>query len=135
MSAKRVLVCGDRNWSNHTAIQTVLQGLDLTRDYDVIVHGAARGADSIAGMHAADLGLIVEEHPAKWDEHGRAAGPIRNTEMLKSGVDECWAFHNDLDASKGTRDMVNRCLRAGVPTYVVSALVAAPLPDTEADQP
>lgn len=39
--------------------------------------------------------------PAKWNEHGKAAGPIRNQQMLTEGKpDVVFAFHDDIASSK-----------------------------------
>lgn len=93
----------------------------LNESYDpvTIIHGAARGADTIADICAQLLGYEIERYPANWDEHGRAAGPIRNQEMLDTGIDLCIAFHYDLSNSKGTANMIRRCERAGIPVYKV----------------
>lgn len=56
------------------------------------------------------------EFPALWDKHGRAAGPIRNTQMLDEGrPDLVLAFHRDLSESKGTRNMVEQSVKANLP--------------------
>jgi hypothetical protein len=46
-----------------------------------IIHGAARGADRMADSWANAHGIEVVVCPA-WDRQGKAAGPIRNDEML-----------------------------------------------------
>ena len=115
----RVLVTGDREWDDRLIIETVIRGL---ADYDdlTVIEGGARGADRIAGDWAAYAGVDYEEYPAKWSEHGKSAGPIRNRQMLKEGnPDIVVAFHNDLDNSKGTKDMVAAAVKAGVPVYHV----------------
>lgn len=112
----RVLICGDRNWDNIEAVDSVISILPSNA---VVIHGACRGADSIAGEVAELYNLKVEEYPADWDEYGRAAGPIRNRQMLKEGKpDVVIAFHEDLSKSKGTKDMVNAAKKAGIPTVV-----------------
>ena len=112
---KVVLICGDRDWINQRAIRTML--LRLHRDgYTTVVEGAARGADRMARFHAEQLGFEVKEFPAHWDDSGKSAGVRRNQQMLDEGrPDRVMYFHNDLDNSKGTADMVRRAHRAGVP--------------------
>jgi hypothetical protein len=79
----KVLVCGGRDFKNY---KLLCESLDTYHGPDkcigTIVHGAARGADSLAGQWAKDNNVPVEVYPAKWDVHGRAAGMIRNREML-----------------------------------------------------
>ena len=90
-------------------------------DADVIIEGEAKGADSMARVLAKKLGIKVEPYPAKWDEHGKAAGAIRNSQMLKEGKpDFCLAFHNDIKKSKGTADMVKKCQASGIPGKIIN---------------
>jgi hypothetical protein len=65
------------------------------------------------------MGLPVESFPADWEQYGRAAGPIRNQQMLEAKPDRVFAFHEDLEHSKGTGDMVRRARKAGVPVEVI----------------
>src|SRR6478735_4722343 len=100
----RVIVCGDRNWRDYWAIYDVLNRLDRS---SVIIHGAARGADQMAGIIGKNLGFEVISVPAEWDKHGRAAGPIRNKKMLDMAPDLVIAFHEDIRNSKGTKNMLD----------------------------
>ncbi len=111
---KVVLVCGDRNWTNQRPIRTML--LRLRRlGYTTVVEGEARGADKMGRFEAEQLGLEVKPFPAYWDDFGKSAGFRRNQQMLDEGrPDLVMYFHNDLDNSKGTADMVRRAKRAGV---------------------
>jgi hypothetical protein len=64
-----------------------------------------RGADTLAGIIAEQIGLQVEVYPADWNRHGQAAGPIRNQQMLDQGrPDIVLAFHANISQSKGTKD-------------------------------
>jgi len=112
----RVLACGDRNWSDAAKIRERLARLPGDT---VIVHGAARGADTLAGLVANRLKLVVEAFPADWERYGRAAGPIRNREMLDTRPDLVIAFHSNLAESKGTRDCVNEAKRRHIPVEVI----------------
>lgn len=80
--------------------------------YDVtIITGAARGADRFGGDWAAIEHCLLEEFPAAWEHHGRAAGPIRNRQMLKEGKpDLVIAF----PGGNGTANMVKQARQAGV---------------------
>jgi len=109
---KRVLVTGDRNWTSEQMIALAM--LALTPG-STVIHGAARGADTIVGKLAERYGYTVEAYAAEWDKYGSAAGPMRNKRMLVKGKPtEVWAFHDDLQNSKGTRDMVMQALKAGL---------------------
>ncbi len=73
----------------------------------------------LVGVVAAGLGLSVQAYPAQWHQYGRAAGPLRNQEMLTDAKpDLVLAFHRNLARSRGTADMVRRARAAGVPVRV-----------------
>lgn len=114
----KVLVCGDRNWTNR---KLILERLKQLEGEIIIVEGGARGADSLAGSVAKELGYGLRIYPAQWTTHGKAAGPIRNRQMLDTEhPDLVIAFHNNLEASKGTKDMVNYAKKHNIPTEVIS---------------
>jgi len=117
MKKSRVLVCGSRNWTDKKAILEFLW--KLSRD-TLIIEGEGRGADRIARDLAILLGFNILPFPADWKRYGKAAGPIRNQQMLDEGKpDLVVAFHNNLSKSKGTKDMVNRAKKAGIPVQVI----------------
>ncbi len=114
---RRVLICGDRDWTDSGPIRRLISRLVPGRD--VVIEGEARGADRMARNLAKQAGIQVIPFPADWVAQPKAAGPIRNTQMLKEGrPDVVVAFHASLGVSKGTRHMVLLALRAGVPTRV-----------------
>lgn len=128
----RLLVTGSREWGD----------LDFIRDRlgrlmgCAVIQGEAPGADTCAATAAEQLNLVLHSYPAWWnceiyeedqDEpcltadgrhratHGKPAGILRNQRMLdESKPDLVWAFHDDLENSKGTKDMVARALKAGL---------------------
>lgn len=51
-----------------------------------LLHGAARGADQAIAAAADQLGWPVIACPAPWRQYGRAAGPIRNRQMLSRAI-------------------------------------------------
>jgi YspA, cpYpsA-related SLOG family len=119
----RVLFCGSRNWSDAWAIHETMTTIrHRTPSTLVVVHGAARGADWAASRVARELGVVEEAFPAEWDVYGKAAGPIRNEAMLKSGVDLVVAFKDDfqgIDGRGGTEHMCRIAKRDGVPVWHV----------------
>jgi predicted Rossmann-fold nucleotide-binding protein len=102
----RVIVCGGRDYQDIEAVRTALRFLPPGT---VIVHGGARGADSLADRVAEELDFSIEVFRARWDTEGRAAGVFRNQRMLDSGCDCVIAF----PGGRGTADMVCRAEAAG----------------------
>ena len=109
----KIIICGDRNWRDYWAIYDVISRLDRS---SVIIHGAAAGADTIAGIIGRKLGFEVVSVPAEWGKYGRAAGPIRNKIMLDMEPDLVIAFHSDIRNSKGTKNMLDIAAKKGVKT-------------------
>ncbi len=110
----KLLVCGDRNWTDKEAIYCRLRELGKR----IIIEGDARGADRLAGEVADELGYPHVKVPANWNFYKKAAGPIRNRWMLDLVPDHVLAFHRDLENSKGTKDCVTEARRRGITTEV-----------------
>ncbi len=85
---------------------------------DEIITGCARGADAIARRVADDLGIPCTVYKAKWDEHGKRAGYLRNIEMLDASPDEVLAFWDG--QSKGTKHTITEAEKRGIPVRVKS---------------
>lgn len=112
-----VLVCGGRDYNDRGRLFSVLDRAHGANLIECLVHGCARGADSMAETWARERGVPVERYPALWEDHGRRAGPIRNQLMLDdSKPDLVIAF----PGGAGTADMVRRANAAGVPVVTVS---------------
>lgn len=111
----KVLVCGGRSYNDKQHIYDMLSVIHREEGISVIIHGDATGADfwakQWASMHASEVKEaafpIVR---ADWERHGRAAGPLRNQEMLDAGPDLVVAF----PGGGGTADMVRRAKKGGV---------------------
>ena len=52
----------------------------------LLLHGGARGADAAIARAAHQLGWCSLVMPAQGQRHGRAAGPIRNRELLLQAI-------------------------------------------------
>lgn len=114
----RILVCGSREWTNKHKIR---KELSIYSKEDVLIHGGCRGADSIAGEIGKELGLNVVVYYADWKTYGKKAGPLRNQKMLDKGEpDIIYAFHEDIDTSRGTKDMVNRAKKANINIKIIN---------------
>lgn len=112
---RRILVTGSRTWDDWETIVAALE--KLWSPDAVLVHGNARGADRLAAAYwISREGIPPEKHDAKWNEFGRAAGPIRNKHMVSLGADICVAFLRN--NSVGTTDCLNQARAAGIPTVI-----------------
>lgn len=117
----RLLVCGSRKWTDRDAVFHCLDVLHGRTPVDVLIFGGARGADTLAREWGTAREIPKQEcYHANWNKHGRAAGPIRNAHMLRVGKPDCAIAFRLPGRSPGTRDMIQRLRKAGVPVTVVA---------------
>ena len=100
---KRILVFGGRDYSDHERLFEVLDQFLEVLSSVIIIHGGARGADSLAGEWARDRDQEEIVFLADWNKYSKAAGYKRNIQMLHEG-------HPDLvvafPGGKGTDHMI-----------------------------
>jgi len=114
----KVLVCGDRNYTDTARVHGALDALDRLNGIEAVIEGCATGADSMGESWAREHGVPIRHFRPEWDKYGRAAGPVRNRQMLMEGrPDLVLAFHDNLEESKGTKDMVRQAQKAGIEVW------------------
>lgn len=113
----KVIICGDRNWTDEDKICKEINKLPL---YSWIIQGECSGADLLARKIALNLGYDVVGFPANWKKYGKKAGRIRNQRMLQTKPDLVIAFHSNLKNSKGTKHMVNIARRQDIKVRIIS---------------
>lgn len=108
----RVLVCGGRDYKDIDNVYRVLNEIDGKTRITAVIQGGATGADELARQWAKTVGITPKTYKADWTKYGKAAGPIRNSQMAKeSQADLCIAF----PGGSGTADMVAKAKRADIP--------------------
>lgn len=114
----RLLVCGDREWTDRKLIRRFLKTLKPI----FVIEGEAKGADTIARQEAEAIGIQVMKFHADWNRYGKAAGMVRNAQMISKGnPNMVIAFHRSLMDSKGTKDMVEKSIKAKILTLHITA--------------
>lgn len=108
---KTVIICGGRDYSDAGTLRHALCALDAAHGPLEIVEGGASGADRLAREWARERGNPVRTFPADWAAHGRAAGPIRNEQMLREANPD---FVVAFPGGRGTENMVALAKAAGV---------------------
>lgn len=111
-----VLVCGGRGFGlslvERAIVFGALDALHSSQGVEILIHGGAPRADSVAGEWAAERGVLARVFHAQWDKLGKQAGPIRNRQMLERGKPSVViAF----PGGRGTANMVTLAEGAGVP--------------------
>ncbi len=112
----RVLVCGGRTYQHFYDLNRYLNSLNKEFPIDIIIHGAAKGADTLAEQWAVSKGKISMSFPAAWDIHGKSAGYKRNAKMLQDGRPNLVVA---FPGGKGTENMIKIAEDAGVPVLKV----------------
>ena len=111
-----VLVCGGRDYADARALNVALDAIHREKNITQLIHGAARGADSLAAAWARSRGIPALAFPAEWAMRGKAAGFRRNEAMLRQGRPELVVA---FPGGKGTAHMVSLAKAAGVPVRQV----------------
>ena len=120
----RIIIAGSRDFENYEVVKTkaaaVIKAIKEKEPEAKIeiVSGGARGVDSLGERFAREYGYKLWRFPADWNAYGRAAGPIRNRQMLEFAMERnpvLIAFWNG--ASRGTSNMVDIAQDAKVSIY------------------
>jgi hypothetical protein len=112
----RILVCGGRKFADSAVLNRTLDQAHSAGPITTLIHGMAKGADTLAGEWAERNDVPVEGYRADWEKHGKRAGPIRNAEMLKQGHPRLViAFRG----GQGTKGMIEQARAVGVPVLVI----------------
>lgn len=80
-----------------------------------VISGGARGVDRVAETAANALGYPKIILKADWDKHGKAAGPIRNGEMVKL-AQAAMVFWDG--QSRGTQDFIRKAKKKKIPMVI-----------------
>lgn len=110
----KVSIVGSRTFNDYDALVDKINDLHL--DITEIISGGARGADSLAKRYALEHDINLVEYIPDWDTHGKAAGFIRNKDIIKHGdlVIACWD-----GVSKGTKSSIDIANRLHKPVHII----------------
>lgn len=109
-----VLVCGGRDFDDDDALFGVLDRVHTKKGIRLVIHGAAKGADSAAERWARATETAYLGVPARWGLDEKSAGPKRNRRMVKLlRPDVVLAF----PGGRGTADMVLVAQTLSIPTW------------------
>lgn len=111
----RILVCGDRNFEDIDHMNDVMN--DHFYPGDILIHGDAPGADRLSERCKQPYTEVIR-FPADWEKYGKAAGPIRNKQMLEEGKPDLVIAFLAPD-SKGTKNMIEQAQKAGVDVRII----------------
>lgn len=119
---RRLLVYGGRDFRDRQLVYAVLDEEHARAPIAVVIHGAAKGTDSLADAWASERGVERESYRAEWEKVGRIAGPLRNAEMISAGPSDAVEF----PGGRGTRDMHKRVVANRIQLRVVAGKESKP---------
>lgn len=105
-----VLVTGGRNYNDVARVNAVLEAVHKEHHIQILVHGCATGADTLAAIWAMKRGIHPAGVPALWDFYEKLAGSIRNGAMMRLKPDLVVAF----PGGTGTANMIGQARQAGI---------------------
>lgn len=121
----RLLICGGRDFDNYNmldfSIDKILAQNKLSYDQIEVVSGHADGADTLGELYAKKHNINLKTFPADWSNYGRAAGPIRNKQMIdyiKNGPAVVAAFVSP--KSIGTKNTIALAKQENIKTYEIA---------------
>jgi hypothetical protein len=106
--ARIICISGGRSFNKYRMIETAME--NLKRTPLAIVSGCARGADTLGELYAQRHDIPVVRFPADWPQYGKAAGAIRNQQMVDY-ADEFIVFWDSI--SPGTKHMIEAIKKSG----------------------
>ena len=110
----RLVVTGGRFWNRQSETYAFLDQIDLEEGVSLLIHGGAKGADSLCAKWAETRGINTLRFDPDWDTQGRSAGKNRNQDMIDSGHPDGIAI---FPGESGTKDMTRRAKAAGLKTW------------------
>jgi hypothetical protein len=110
-----VCISGQRGVNNfNELIDVLLPTLNAT----LIIFGDCNGVDAAALRTCIKHKIPYKVYAADWKTHGKAAGPIRNKQMIDD-ANILYAFHLDIKSSKGTRDTIKHAKKKKIPYHLI----------------
>jgi predicted dinucleotide-utilizing enzyme len=111
VSGRVIVVTGGRDFADEAFVSRVLDNLHRRGGIRRLAHGGATGADALAAKWARANGVECVEYRADWKQNGRAAGPIRNSEMIsRESPEMVVAF----PGGAGTKDCMMKARVCGI---------------------
>lgn len=108
----KVLVSGDRKYTNQQKVFEELDRLHSQRPIEMIVHGGETGADALAHYWAEIQKVPVRVYNADWSKYGRSAIPHRNAQMIENEMPHGMVTFT---CGAGTKNLVNLAKKANIP--------------------
>jgi len=111
----RLGVVGGRDFNDYDLLKEKLDHIHSIKKIECIISGGAKGADSLGEKWADENEIEKDIYLPDWKKHGRAAGFIRNEDIVKNSH-RVIAFWNK--KSKGTKNSIDLCKKYKIKCYI-----------------
>lgn len=101
-----------------TCFKPLICKLLLAHKPTKVIFGDCTGVDTSAKEVCEEYKISYQVYFADWTQYGKAAGPIRNKQMIDSKPDLVLAFHTNLTKSKGTKSTIKLAKQAKIPVEI-----------------
>ena len=112
-------VSGSRWWSDSDILFETLDKFQEKFGCDILVTGNAKGADEFAVYWGRVRKIVVDSLRPEWMKYGKAAGPIRNTEIISRATHLIAFPIGSKKTSPGTWDTIGKAMRKKIPVQLV----------------
>lgn len=115
LKMKRIIIGGYRNFNDYEVFKNFVDSCIGDENEITVLSGYCKGADLMAEQYAKEKGLSLELYPAEWEKYGKAAGPIRNKQMVEK-ADMVIAFV--CERAKGTKNLISQAKKLNKKVFV-----------------
>jgi hypothetical protein len=112
---KRIVIGGYRNFNDYEIFKDFVDLCIRDKTEITILSGHCKGTDLMAERYAKEKGFALEIHPADWKKYGKAAGPIRNRQMVEN-ADTVIAFASE--TATGTKNLIQNAKKLDKELFV-----------------
>ena len=109
-------IVGSRDYNDYNTFCTIVDNYLDGRKPQKIISGGCTGVDTLAERYAKDHGIQIQVFSADWKTHGRAAGPLRNTQIVNEITD---LLALPTSKSVGTHDTIIKAKRKLRESHIV----------------
>jgi YspA, cpYpsA-related SLOG family len=108
----RTIIAGSRTINDALELDKAIElsGFKITK----IICGGAQGVDRLGEKYAFSHDLPIQYFLPNWQENGKAAGPIRNSDMANNADALILVWDGK---SRGSADMLNKANAIGLKVY------------------
>ena len=112
----RTIIAGSRTITDPTELETAIKNSGF--QISLVISGGAQGVDTLGENWAKVNNVPIKQFLPDWQTYGKAAGVIRNTQMIEDvGIDGALLIIWD-GKSRGTQDTIRKASKKGLLTYI-----------------